>query len=723
MLFEADTSFRLKEGGTTHFGVKVYFGLDAQFDSAMFPRIVSFSRYGIRFDVLPSIELISFMSRKKRTREKHKQEIVASERSASPLLSARTWIIASILGLTFVAFANTLSNDFAYDDQTQILQNEFIKDLRNAPKAMVTETWFWRVQQDKDPGKQDKPSTPYYRPIFVLYLMLGWHLFGTSAVGWHLINILLHMTVVYFVFVVLEKVTRDVRLAAIASVLFAVHPLRSESVAWISGVTDLLLAAFLIPSFLLYLRYREQGKPKHLVGALGLFLLAAFTKEPALALPIFIAVYEVLIADQGNPLRVRVKRALLFGASFFVLAAFYFCVRLYVLGFFFNDLSFRSYPRHQIFLTIPLVIWKYIGLLLWPYNLSLFHETILVKSPLDFHFWLPAVGLIVLAYGLWRLRSSTVARFAALWFAINLLPVLNLSAFGLEFLVQERYVYIPSIGFSLLVAMALSRLPVDRWFAVRSRRTALAVVVALVAIVLTGKTLAQNTVWKDDLTLWNYGVEAAPDQPMSHYILAHKYIDHRDPEMAIEELEAYMRLKQDNLIVLSNLAAAHLVSYQNQAAVNPGTADRAHLDRAAALCEKGLAINDRQPTLWDTLGTVYTSETSLKNYDRALACFDRALQLQPENGMVNFHLGATLAKQGNDEGAIHYLEEARSLQPDLPDVYKFLAYIYRSKGQNQVAVDYLTRYLKLQPGAPDAQRVSKDIQDLQTQLKSASPQG
>ena len=662
------------------------------------------------------------MSRKKRSREKQKEPVVDSRQSQSWRFSARTWIIASILGLTFVAFANTLSNDFAYDDQTQILQNEFIKDLRNAPKALVTETWFWRVQQDKDPRKQDKPSTPYYRPIFVLYLMLGWHLFGTSAAGWHLVNILLHMTVVYFAFAVVEKVTRDIRLAAIASVLFAVHPLRSESVAWISGITDLLLAAFLLPSLFLYLRYRQQGKRKYLLASLGLFVLAAFTKEPALALPIFIAAYEVLIADQQNPLKVRVKKALMLGGSFFLLAEFYFAVRLYVLGFFFNDLSFKSYPSHQIALTIPLVTWKYIGLLLWPYNLSLFHETVMVKSPLDLRFVLPVVGLVVLGYGLWRVRKSAVALFAALWFGINLLPVLNLSAFGQEFLVQERYVYIPSIGFSMLVAIALAKIPIDRWFAVRSRRTAQAVLVALLALALTGKTLAQNTVWKDDLRLWNHGVEAAPDQPMSHYILAHKYIDQRDPEMAIQELEAYMRLKQDNLIVLSNLAAAHLVTYQNQAAVNPSTADRAHLDRASALCEKGLGINDKQPTLWDTLGTVYTFDTSLKNYERAIACFDRALQLQPDNGMVNFHLGATLAKQGNDEGAIHYLEEARRLQPDLPDVYKFLAYLYRSKGQTQLAVDYLTRYLRLQPGAADAQRVGKDIQELQTQLKSATPQ-
>jgi hypothetical protein len=449
---------------------------------------------------------------------------------------------------------------------------------------MVTEAWFWQFVQDKDPNKTDKPTTPYYRPVVIIYLMICWKMFGTWATGWHLLNVLLHILVVYYAFLILERITGDLRLSGVASLLFAIHPMRSESVAWISGVTDLLLAAFFLSSFLLYLRFRESGKLRQLIWALALFVMAAFTKEPAFCLPLFIAAFELVISNQERPLHDRVKLAAKYAGAFVVMSALYFGMRWKALGFLLNDLSFKSYSTVDVLLTIPLVIWKYIGLLLWPYNLSLFHETSLVKSPIDVRFLLPSAGLVALAYGLWQLRNLSVARFAVLWFAINLLPVLNLSAFGLEFLVQERYVYIPSIGFSLLVAMALVKLPIDRWFTFGSRRTAQAVVVAVVVLALAGKTFAQNTVWKDDLSLWTYGVEAAPEQPMSHYILAHKYIDYRDPEMAIQELEAYMKLKQDNPIVLSNLAAAHLLTYQNQTALNPAGADRAHLDRAVALC-------------------------------------------------------------------------------------------------------------------------------------------
>ncbi|HEX8089147.1 MAG TPA: glycosyltransferase family 39 protein, partial [Blastocatellia bacterium] len=238
------------------------------------------------------------MSRKNRTRAAaNKQEAAKTTKqpAAASLSLPRTWIIGLILGVTFVAFVNTIANDFAYDDTTQILGNETIRSFSNIPLAFTREVWFWRVLQDKDPNKEYGPTTPYYRPLFTVYLMMGWALFANSAPGWHLVNVLMHLLAVVFAFLIVERVTKDQRLTVISTLLFALHPLRTESVAWISGVTDLFLALFLLPSFYLYMRYREEGKTKHLVGALSLFLLAAFSKEPAIALPIFIVIYELLI--------------------------------------------------------------------------------------------------------------------------------------------------------------------------------------------------------------------------------------------------------------------------------------------------------------------------------------------------------------------------------------------------------------------------------------------
>jgi len=535
----------------------------------------------------------------------------------------------------------------------------------------------------------------------------------------------------------------------------------------------------------------------------------------------------LFIINQDKSLRKRIKPAIKYSAPFLVVSAVYFVARYYALGFALNNGGFKSYSLYKVALTIPLVIWKYIGLLVWPVDLSLFHATSLVKSPFDIRFILPLLGLIPLTYGLWRLRGSTVARFAILWFAVNLLPVLNLSAFTEDFMVQERYVYLPSIGFSLLVAMALTKIPIRRfslkgrigrveyaiafltltlmalvillsgseyrWMAIaiwvvanviyfiqvakrlhdlgQSGAWFLLQVVPLVGIVqtvvlmasrgnrgsnaygadpsgtalvnrlrllsaITGgflligvvalfpvKTLAQNEMWKDDMSVWRHGVETASEQSMSHFILGHKYILHGDYVNAANELEQYMKLNPNNVIVISNLAASYVLIYQFQAAANSVTADRTSLDRALELCEKGMSITDTFPPLWDTLGTIYTFDTGLKNYDRAIACFQRGLSFNSGNAMINFHLGGTLIKKGNSDLGMRFLKTALELEPGLVDAHKFLAYAYESKGQIKDAINELSVYLQLQPNAPDASKISKDVENLRARLQTSSPQG
>ncbi|HSF25870.1 MAG TPA: hypothetical protein VLE20_16735, partial [Blastocatellia bacterium] len=273
---------------------------------------------------------------------------IAAPRSRA-LDSSGNWVTGLVLSVTFLAFANTITHGFAYDDQTFILENKVVQStslseaISKIPVVLTRELWFYRVLQDKDPNKDTSPTTPYYRPMFVFFQMGCWLLFGTSAAGWHLANILVHLVVVLFVFLILERITRNRSLAAIGSLLFAVHPLRTESVAWICGISDPYLAVFLLPSFYLYMLYREEGGRKRLAGALALFLLAAFAKEPAIAFPIFIVAYELFVINVDRRFMGRIKPAVVYGGMFFVVSAFYLGMRLYALGFLFNNTNFKSY--------------------------------------------------------------------------------------------------------------------------------------------------------------------------------------------------------------------------------------------------------------------------------------------------------------------------------------------------------------------------------------------
>jgi len=662
------------------------------------------------------------MSKKSRARQKRARENKTEPRTNPSPGIPHAWIIWPILSVTFLVFSNSLLNGFAYDDTTQILKNELIRDLRNAPKTLVTEAWYWRAQQDKDPNAQDKPSTPYYRPVTMIYLMVVWSLFGSWSPGWHIISVLVHIIAVYLAYRVCEKVTNNTRLAAIASLLFAVHPLRSESVAWISGVTDPLLAVFVLSSFYFYVRWREENRVRVLAASLILFLLGIFGKEPAIALPIFIFAYELFVRNQADRLRDRARSAVVCSSWFFALSALYFAARYYALGFVVNNPDFKSYSLSQIVMTIPLAIWKYIGLLFWPFELTLFHRTTIVKNVAEWRFIVPLLGLIALMILLRPLWKSVVARFGLLWLAINLLPVLNLGAFGEDFLIQERYLYLPSIGFSLLIAMGLAGLPVDKLLPRANRSRAQTVVATLLILLLAGKSLAQNATWRDDITVWTHGVEIAPEQPMSHFILGHKLLNRADYNGAIEEFEKYVKIIPDNPIVLGNLASALVLTYQNELATGVLVPDRAPLDRALELCEKGLGIDPTSATLWDAMGNVHTFETGLKNYDRAIACFERGLLVAPENSMIKFHLGGTLIKKGKLDDGIALLQDTVARSPEIVDAHKFLAYAYRARGQFKPAIDELTLYLKLKPDAPDASKISKDVDDLRARLQPVSPQ-
>jgi hypothetical protein len=166
------------------------------------------------------------MSRKPRSRAQQVQKPQAPNRLMTAV-GLPNLVIGLILAATFAVFANSISNGFAYDDTTQILQNQSLRSLSNIPLILTKESWFWRVEQDKDPNKDLRPTTPYYRPIVMLYLMMGWQLFGTWAAGYHVLNILVHLLSVYFAFLILQRITGDLRLSAVATLLFALHPLRA----------------------------------------------------------------------------------------------------------------------------------------------------------------------------------------------------------------------------------------------------------------------------------------------------------------------------------------------------------------------------------------------------------------------------------------------------------------------------------------------------------------
>jgi tetratricopeptide (TPR) repeat protein len=178
-------------------------------------------------------------------------------------------------------------------------------------------------------------------------------------------------------------------------------------------------------------------------------------------------------------------------------------------------------------------------------------------------------------------------------------------------------------------------------------------------------------------------------------------------------------MRSDNLIVVNNLAAAHLLRYENEFTFDRAHADRAHVDRAIALCNVGFTLNPPGATkasLYDLLGKAYSYETPLKNLDRSVYFFHSGLQVEPANPVINFHLGAAYYKQQKLDAALEYLTRALQETADIPDLYKILAAVYQGKGQLQEAIKYYDLYLKKIPNAVDAASINQQVKDLRAQL-------
>jgi uncharacterized membrane protein len=217
-----------------------------------------------------------------------------------------------VLVSTFVLYVGTATFGFVYDDVLQVLDNASIR------------SWNYLGHYFTSPVVQ----TPYYRPLFTLWLRLNYALFGTHAAGWHVASVLLHVAATALVFLVARRLSERAGVALVAALIFGVHPIHVESVAWISGVCDPLYSVFFLAAFLAYLKSREQNQQnatKWKAIALLLCGFSLFSKEPAATFPAIVCAYEYLFGPGDR--RKRAMAALRASAAFVAVVVAYLVIR------------------------------------------------------------------------------------------------------------------------------------------------------------------------------------------------------------------------------------------------------------------------------------------------------------------------------------------------------------------------------------------------------------
>ncbi|MBI3651227.1 MAG: tetratricopeptide repeat protein [Acidobacteria bacterium] len=598
-----------------------------------------------------------------------------------------------------LAYAHSLGGDFVHDDLDEIVNNPNLRSWDKLGNAFTTH--FWQFYELQTQGRVKMAH--YYRPLVTVLLTLEYHGFGLWPQGWHLVSLLLHLLSSFMVYLVLRHLSHKPSLVVIAAILFAVYPTQVETVSWISGLPDPLMGIFYLGSFYFYLQFQKAKRPRHMIGSLVLFLLSTLVKESALSLVVLVFCFSWMTAKTahqqaaaaaqvGVSIKRRWEQAITLSLPYALVAGIYLALRGWALGSLYLSHEANAYkvPTLEVLWTVPWVLCTYILHLVYPVDLSIAYNTSFVTSPATLRFLLPAATLLVLGLALliFRKKVKTEIWYALALFLAPLVVALNLRSLLAEYLIADRYLYLPTIGWAYLLALGLDKLAAieaqwpKRTLAKLSRRQpflASAIAVSLI-VLLSLATWRESKAWESSETLWNQAIRVRPDYWIPYYYKGDLLLRAgRLPEA------------RDALILAAEHNSQQATVY---AALGQTYAELAQFDLAIETYQQALNLNPKMIKAYDGLGSIFFNA---KDFQAAEKYFQAAVALNPDATDELFHLGLTYNYQGRFAEAIPILEKAlRSAPLEAEPTYQ-LGKAYGETGRKDEARNLLQRLFTLHP--------------------------
>jgi tetratricopeptide (TPR) repeat protein len=469
-------------------------------------------------------------------------------------------LIALLLLLAVVPYLNSLPNGFVYDDNNEVSTNPYIRSFGHLGDIFST-----RILAHLGA----RGATNYYRPISILGFLLCYKLFGLLPYGFHLANLVLHALMVCLLFGLTKRLFQDLWLGFVAAAVFALHPIHSESVAWVSAVTDLELAVFCLAAFWFFLDSAKPNGARSELAQLGMastFVLALLSKEAAVTLPLVATVYEHFYRDDREATTARQKLAR-YGVLWLLVVA-YVLFRIRFFGAFAPVLLTAHVSWYEAILSGFALAGEYLWKMLWPVQLSAYYAFHKSVSPLDPRVLsgAAALGLCAVAFGvLWR-RSRPIS-FGFVWFFLTLAPVLNSRWLGPN-VFTERYLYLPSVGLCWVAAWGILRIWAQAAGRGHAWRPALGIALGVVGVLAVVRVVIRNRDWRDEGTYYRVTLAAEPEAASLRLNVGAVYWNHMQPEAAEREWRAALATSPDSALLLNNLGLVYARKKQYGEAVD-----------------------------------------------------------------------------------------------------------------------------------------------------------
>ncbi len=608
--------------------------------------------------------------------------------------------IAILAGGILFVYWPSITGGFLLDDDVLLTQNPLIA----APDGLYR---FWFTTESPD-----------YWPVTNSSLWLEWRLWRMNSTGYHVTNLFLHWLDSVLIWVLLKRL--NIPGAFLAALLFAVHPVNVESVAWIAQRKDLLAMLFGLLSINWYLRAdssetiraaatRRANRSMLWYGlSLAAFVLAMLSKGSVAVLPLLLLV--IVWWQRG---RIG-QRDLLRTAPFWVVAVVLAAVNVW----------FQTHGSGQAIRDVTLAqriagagaaIWFYLMKAVAPVQLAFIYPQWNIQTE-NFIWWLPLLAAIAVTVWLWRQRNGTWGRATlAAWacFVISLLPVLGFTDVGfMRFsLVADHYEHLALVSIVALVAAGIYQ-----FYERRKNAGAILPIAAAVVIVGVLAVLARNqsALYASAETLYLDTLAKNPDCWMAHYNLGVAYNAAGQPKLAIPHFEEALRQHPDypECEVSLGLAESRLGRtaeaidhYRRVLEMHPDFAE-AHNNLGLALADAGRfdeALEQYQAALKtksnsaDVQNNLGTALAGLGRTDEAILHYQAALRIDPANAQAQNNWGSALAAKGQFGDAIRHYEQALQLKPDFPAALVNLGTSLAATGQIQKAADEFEAALRLEP--------------------------
>ena len=590
------------------------------------------------------------------------------------LFSGSSWWLGGALCVVAVAaYWPALGGAFIWDDDGHLTRPE----LRSL--GGLVRIWF------------ELGATQQYYPVLHSAFWLEHFVFGDAAAGYHFLNVLLHATGACLFASVLRRLS--VPGAWLAALLFALHPVCVESVAWISEQKNTLSTVFYLLAALAYLRFDRSRRPAHYIVASVLFFLALGTKTVTGTLPA--ALLVVFWWQRG---RVDLRRDVAPLAPWFALAVIAAVLTAWVehaiVGAEHNELALGLVQR---VLLASRAVWFYAGKLVYPADLIFIYPRWTIDAGAAWQYLFPwGILLVVLAGWRWRRHRGPVA--AALFFAGSLLPALgfvNVFPFLYSF-VADHFQYLASLGLFALAGAGLEG-RLARW----PRLPASALTLGLLAT-LAVLTWRQCATYRDPTTLYEATLAKNPNAWLAHNNLANALAATGRVAEALPHYEAAQRLRPESAEIENNLGFAHI--------------RRGDFDAAIPHLERALRLRPDYVFAYNNLGLALLSAG---RFAEAEASLKVALRLKEEYPEAHLNLGLTFAQQGNSAEALRHFATAVRLRPAYTEAEFNWAIGLALANRFTEALAHFARAAHLAPERPDIQNAFGRTLDLDGRFDDA----